>query len=201
MQGQCKTGPAEETWPPQGRNLCKSGTPTWRKSALSNRSSSTVSSGIWLDTLGPLRWPTKLSFCWSHFELGFLLHAIQIFLNNTVEKAEAHLNKLPKVPQLVSSSAYFIFKKTLIWLHWVLVAALRRLVGSGRIFCCSARTLCGIWALQCLGSVVVARGLRCLLACGILVPRPGIELMPPALGVRSVNHWTARKVLFFLIYT
>ena len=113
--------------------------------------------------------------------MGFLLHAIQIFLNNTVEKAEAHLNKLPKVPQLVSSSAYFIFKKTLIWLHWVLVAALRRLVGSGRIFCCSARTLCGIWALQCLGSVVAARGLRCLLACGILVPRPGIELMPPAL--------------------
>ena len=150
MQGQCKTGPAEETWPPQGRNLCKSGTPAWRKSALRYRSSSTISSGIWPDTLGPIRWTIKLSFCWSHFELGFLLHAIQIFLNNTVEKAEAHLNKLPKVPQLVSSSAYFIFKKALIWLRWVLVAALRRLVVSGRIFCCSSGvpglSSCSMWA-------------------------------------------------------
>ena len=33
-------------------------------------------------------------------------------------------------------------------------------------------------------------------ARGILVPRPGIEPMPPrpALGARSLNHWTAREV-------
>ena len=30
-------------------------------------------------------------------------------------------------------------------------------------------------------------------ACGILVPQPGIEPRPPALGARSLNHWTARK--------
>ena len=33
------------------------------------------------------------------------------------------------------------------------------------------------------------------MACGILVPWPGIELMPPVLEARSLNHWTARKVL------
>ena len=31
-------------------------------------------------------------------------------------------------------------------------------------------------------------------ACGILVPRPGIELVPPAGEVQSLNHWTAREV-------
>ena len=32
---------------------------------------------------------------------------------------------------------------------------------------------------------------------GILVPQPGIEPEPPALEVRSLNHWTAREVLIF----
>ena len=31
-------------------------------------------------------------------------------------------------------------------------------------------------------------------ACGILVPQPGIELAPPALAVKSLNHWTTREV-------
>ena len=31
-------------------------------------------------------------------------------------------------------------------------------------------------------------------ACEILAPRPGIEPMPPALGARSLNHWTTREV-------
>ena len=30
--------------------------------------------------------------------------------------------------------------------------------------------------------------------CGNLVPRPGIEPMSLALGVWSLNHWTAREV-------
>ena len=34
----------------------------------------------------------------------------------------------------------------------------------------------------------------CQMACGISVPLPGIELVPPALGLRSFNHWTAREV-------
>jgi hypothetical protein len=36
--------------------------------------------------------------------------------------------------------------------------------------------------------------LLCLGALRILVPRPGMEPMPPALGVWSLNHWTTREV-------
>ena len=32
------------------------------------------------------------------------------------------------------------------------------------------------------------------MACRILVPRPGINPVPPALEARSLNHWTAREV-------
>ena len=39
-------------------------------------------------------------------------------------------------------------------------------------------------------------------ACGILVPRPGIEPVPPALGAQSLNHWTTREVpLYWLFIT
>ena len=31
-------------------------------------------------------------------------------------------------------------------------------------------------------------------SCGILVPQPGIEPVPPAVEVHSLNHWTAREV-------
>ena len=32
------------------------------------------------------------------------------------------------------------------------------------------------------------------MACGILTPRPGIEPVPAALGVQSLNHWSTREV-------
>ena len=35
-------------------------------------------------------------------------------------------------------------------------------------------------------------------ACGILVPRPGIEPMRPALEAWSLNHWPAREVPVFI---
>ena len=40
-------------------------------------------------------------------------------------------------------------------------------------------------------------------ACGILVPRPGIRPIPPALEAQSLNHWTAREIpiLTVLKYT
>ena len=34
-------------------------------------------------------------------------------------------------------------------------------------------------------------------ACGILVPQPGIKPAPPALEVGSLNHWTTREVLVY----
>ena len=38
-------------------------------------------------------------------------------------------------------------------------------------------------------------------ACGILVPQPGIKLTSSALEAQSPNHWTTREVLlFFLIF-
>ena len=35
--------------------------------------------------------------------------------------------------------------------------------------------------------------LHCM-ACGILIPHPGIELMPPAAEAQGLNHWTAREI-------
>ena len=32
------------------------------------------------------------------------------------------------------------------------------------------------------------------MTCGILIPRPGIKPVPPALEARSLNLWTAREV-------
>ena len=40
-------------------------------------------------------------------------------------------------------------------------------------------------------------------ACGILVPQPGIQPMPPALEVQCLNHWTTREVpdwFFFFFF-
>ena len=36
-------------------------------------------------------------------------------------------------------------------------------------------------------------------ACGILVPLPGIEPVPPAVKVWSLNHWTTREIPHFLL--
>ena len=35
-------------------------------------------------------------------------------------------------------------------------------------------------------------------ACGILVPPPGLEPVPPAVEARNLNHWTLREVPRFL---
>ena len=41
----------------------------------------------------------------------------------------------------------------------------------------------------------------CLVACGILVPRSGIEPMTLALEVWSLNHWIARDVPLLCLYS
>ena len=69
--------------------------------------------------------------------------------------------------------SFFLF----IWLHQVLVAACKIFIASRGLLCSS----CGARALECTGSVAVARRLSCLTARGILVPRPGIEPVSPAL--------------------
>ena len=36
--------------------------------------------------------------------------------------------------------------------------------------------------------------LKKILACGILVPQPGVGPVTPALEAQSLNHWTTREV-------
>ena len=38
------------------------------------------------------------------------------------------------------------------------------------------------------------------MACGILVPRPGMEAVPPAVEAWSLNHWTTREVPQYFKY-
>lgn len=57
------------------------------------------------------------------------------------------------------------------WLHRVLVTAFE---------VCSWST----WTLSC--------------RMWDVVPWPGIEPRPPALGLQSLSHWTTRKILYFL---
>ena len=54
-----------------------------------------------------------------------------------------------------------------------LVAALGIFIAADEVSSCA-------WALDCMGSVVVAWGLSCPAACGILVLQPGIEPRAPA---------------------
>ena len=83
--------------------------------------------------------------------------------------------------QAIFSPFIYLF----IWLHWVLVAV-------HGIFPCDAWTLC-LWHTdstvlkqtpECTGSVVAMCRLSCSVACGILVPWPGIEPASPALQGR-----------------
>ena len=41
----------------------------------------------------------------------------------------------------------------------------------------------------------------CHAACGILVPPPGIETLPPILEARSLNYWTAGEVPTVYLFT
>ena len=62
--------------------------------------------------------------------------------------------------------------------------------------------LCGMQAflsLQCTGFLVVARRLSCPVACGTLVPRPGIEAMSLALEGRFLTTGPPGKSLLNLL--
>ena len=52
---------------------------------------------------------------------------------------------------------------------------------------CPGFSSCGVWALECEGSAVVALGLSCLTVCRILVPQPGIKPESSALEVRFLT--------------
>lgn len=52
--------------------------------------------------------------------------------------------------------------------------------------------------LQHMDSLVVARGLSGLAACGILVAPPGIEPVSPVVEAWSVNHWVGDQGIPYL---
>ena len=56
---------------------------------------------------------------------------------------------------------------------------------------CAAFSCYRAWALECTGSAVAMHGLSCPVACGILVPQPGIEPISP-IGRWILNQWTIR---------
>ena len=62
--------------------------------------------------------------------------------------------------------------------------------------------VCSTWALllRSTSSVVVAHGLSCPVACGILVPRPGIEHMSPALEGRFFTTGPPGKSQLFYFF-
>ena len=41
---------------------------------------------------------------------------------------------------------------------------------------------------------IIKNNLTMPMACGILVPRPGMEPTPPALKAWGINHWLTREV-------
>ena len=59
----------------------------------------------------------------------------------------------------------------------------------------------GVWAPECVDSVVEAHRLSCPVACGILIPGPGIEPMSPALAGRFLTTGPPGKSLQPHCYT
>ena len=80
--------------------------------------------------------------------------------------------KLREILEIVAVlNSFFFFFLIVIYLFWlcrVLVAAHRIIVAA-----------CELLVVACMRD---------------LVPQPGMEPRPPALGTRSLTHWTAREV-------
>ena len=87
-----------------------------------------------------------------------------------------------------------------IWLCWVLVVALRIFVALCRSFSGGLwHSSCNAWALDHVVPVVAAYQFSCSVACGILVPQPGIEPMSPALQGRFLTTGPPGKSLALLL--
>ena len=72
------------------------------------------------------------------------------------------------------------------WLHWGVCCST-----CGALFSAECRLLVlwhtGFFSLQCASSLVAMHGFCCPMACGILVPPPGIEPMSPTLQGRFLT--------------
>ena len=82
---------------------------------------------------------------------------------------------------LPTESIFFILNLFIYYLFYLFILAALGLSMACRIFIAACGLFsCGTWTL----------------GCGMwdLVPWPGIEPGPPALGVQSLTHWTTREV-------
>ena len=115
------------------------------------------------------------------FISGFSLKcSIQIFVCLKHNQCTA-----TSVPQFFFNFCSFIF----FWLCQVFVAESRLSLVAAPVMLQRSFSLQWLLLLQSTGfrartSVVAAHGLSCFTACRILVPRPGIKLMSPALAGR-----------------
>lgn len=125
-----------------------------------------------------LEMPPKLSISWARWYARDTRGVCRTRLQPPLQKILLQeARRRAREPAWVLFSFCF-FKYLFAWLQRVLVTALR-------IFSCSLRTLSwGMWNL---------------------IPCPGIEAQPPALGAWSLSQWTTMEVpgcfcFFFLIY-
>ena len=72
-------------------------------------------------------------------------------------------------------------------------------VGFSLVVVCGLLSSCGVQAPGRVGSVVVVHGLSCPVACGILVPRPGIEPTSLALEGGFLTTGPPGKSLFLFL--
>ena len=71
---------------------------------------------------------------------------------------------------------------------------------AGSVVAARGLSSCGTWTPEHAGSVVAVHRLSCPTACGILVPRPGIEHASPALEGGFFTTGSPGKSLIFSLY-
>ena len=148
--------------------------------------------------------PGLISFRMDWLDLLAVQGTLKILLQHHSSKTSILRRSAFFIVQL--SHPYMTIGKTIALTRWTLVDKVavwafsscgeRGLLSSwgaqachcGGFSCCAAQALgwmgfssCGSQTLQH-GSIVVAHRLSCSVACGILVPRPGIEPLPPPLA-------------------
>ena len=140
-----------------------------------------------------------LNYAWTHFaskpallpRSSFSITVVSVFPTTKAEAWKASptptllcLWCLLNNASLLFSSFYFIF---LFWLCWVSFVVWGSLLWHA-VFSCGVRASLGVaWGPAHTSSVVVALGLSCFAACGMLVPQPGIKPESPALECRFLT--------------
>ena len=103
------------------------------------------------------------------------------YLQNTFHKIICF--RYRKNSKLKAIQFYLFIVCTYFFIHWFIFGCVRASlwhVGSF-VAACGLLSKCGSQVPECVGSVVISLRFGCPVACGILVPQPGIKLVSPAL--------------------